>query len=83
MENITAAQIIEKTNNVYNIFKYAVQLNADRFKGHTLRYVVHMLEEFTGIDGRYINEKILRTRIRVYCETYPNVGIVISEGSAE
>lgn len=65
-----AAEIIERTNNVYNIFKFACQLDQYRFKDMALDEVIDLLEDFAEIDPTYISRQYLTERITAYCEAY-------------
>ena len=65
-----AAEIIERTGNVYNIFKYIVKLNQYRFKDMDLDTVIDFLINFTGIDPSYISRQYLAERMIAYCNEY-------------
>lgn len=67
---MTGAQMIERTNNMYNIFKYIVQLNEYRFKDMGIDTVIDWLINFAGIDPSYISRQYLAQRITAYCNEY-------------
>lgn len=64
------AELIERTNNVYNIFKYIVALNQYRFADMHIDTVIDFLINFTGIDPSYISRQYLAKRIISYCNEY-------------
>ena len=68
-----AAEIIERTNNVYNIFKCIVQLVQYRFIGMDIDAVIDFLIDFVDVDPSYISRQYLTDRIQNYCiDAYNN-----------
>lgn len=65
-----AAEIIERTGNVYNIFKFACQLDQYRFKDMSLDDVIDLLIDFAGVDPSYISRQYLAERLTAYCDAY-------------
>lgn len=62
-----AAEIIDRTNSVYNIFKYTVTLNQRRFAGMDIQTVADSLVHAAGINYDTISRQQLTDRIRNYC----------------
>lgn len=64
------AQIIERTRNLFNIFKYIVKLNQYRFKDMHILTAIEYLEEFVDIDPSYIDTNELKEMIAEYCDEH-------------
>lgn len=63
-----AAEIIDRTNSVYNIFKHTVRLNQYRFSGMTSEETADLLIELIGTDPSYIAKDYLIKRIESYSD---------------
>lgn len=63
------AQVIEKTNNVYNVFKYVHKLNPERFRGQEINEVVSELIGFVKPTAA-VSVALLKDRITMYSSTY-------------
>lgn len=66
--SLTPANIIERTGNLYNIFKLTVKLNPKRFAGKSIEDVIAFLKEQTGVKEATINEGYLATCVQRYCK---------------
>ncbi len=69
MQKYGTAQVIENTNNVYNIFKYAHKLNSDLFRDMKIEEVTEKLIQFVK-PADAISVKMLKDRITAYSATY-------------
>lgn len=69
-----AAEIIDRTNSVYNIFKYTVTLNQRRFTDMDIQTVADFLVHAAGINYDTISRQQLTDRIRNYCIDAENNG---------
>lgn len=67
---MAAAAIIERTNNLYNIFKCIVALNQYRFADMHIDTVIDLLITYTGVDPSYISRQYAAQRIIAYCDAY-------------
>ena len=62
------AEIIDRSNSVYNIFKHTVRLNQYRFSGMTSAEAADLLIELIGTDPSYIAKDYLVKRIEAYSD---------------
>ena len=73
----TSAQVIVRSDGIYQIFKETIVLNPTRFEGLTVAAVVDTFLRFADIrlnDG--ISRDYLNTRILAFVREYPGTGIV-------
>lgn len=70
LSEIKDFSLIERAANVYNIFKFACQLDQYRFKDMDLDEVIDLLIDFAEIDPSYISRKYLAERITAYCDAH-------------
>lgn len=61
------AEIIDRTNSVYNIFKHTVRLNQRRFADMDIQTVADFLVTTAGVNYDTISREQLVNRIRNYC----------------
>ena len=63
-----AAEIIDRTNSLYNIFKHTIRLNEHRFEDMDIDTVADILITAAGINHSTISRPQLIKHIRLYCE---------------
>ena len=73
---LSSAQIIARTNNLYQIFKYTVKLNPARFADMTATTTADLLISMTGTDYTTISRWYLEKRIRSYADYCPETKII-------
>ena len=73
---MSSAQIVARTNNLYQIFKHIVTLNPTRFADMTVTTTADLLVTMTGTDYSTIARWYLEKQIRNYADYNPETGII-------
>jgi hypothetical protein len=63
-----AAEIIDRTNSLYSIFKHTIRLNERRFEDMDIDTVADILITTAGVDHSTIARPQLIEHIRLYCD---------------
>ena len=73
---MSSAQIIARTNTLYQIFKHTVTLNPARFADMTVTDTADLLVTMTGTDYSSIARWYLEKQIRSYADYCPETKII-------
>lgn len=68
--DINLMEIGERTNNLFNIFKFAIALNEYAFAYCEISEIIEELETLAKIDESYYSRKLLEIRIKAFCEIH-------------